>query len=59
MRMHRFTEPTPTSLARADLVEIFVSGWKIECCVRPPVVGEPRSWTLELVSQRYTRADEG
>lgn len=49
VRMHRFTESTPISVAGADLVEVFVSGWEIECCVRPPVVGEPRSWTLEFL----------
>lgn len=49
MRMHRFTEPTPTSRARADVIEIFVSGWEIECCAPPPVVGESGSWTLEFI----------
>lgn len=47
--MHQFTEATPTSVDGADLVEVFVSGWEIECCVPPPAVGESRSWTLEFV----------
>jgi hypothetical protein len=43
---HRFTEPTPTSLAGRHLVEVFVAGWEVECCAPPPVVGESTTWTL-------------
>ncbi|MGH3549512.1 MAG: DUF6578 domain-containing protein [Pseudonocardiaceae bacterium] len=45
-KLHRFTEPTPTSMASGESVEIFVSSWEIECCAPPPVVGHPSSWAL-------------
>jgi hypothetical protein len=43
---HRFTGPTPTSLAGRHLVEVFVADWEVECCAPPPVVGESTTWTL-------------
>lgn len=31
-------------------VELFVSGWEIECCAPPPVIGASTTWTLQHVA---------
>jgi hypothetical protein len=47
--MHRFTEPTPVGNVGHTLIEVFVSGWEIECCAPPPVVGESTTWRLDFI----------
>lgn len=47
--MHQFTEPTPAGTVGHIIVEVFVSGWEIECCAPPPVVGECTTWRLGFV----------
>jgi hypothetical protein len=32
------------------LIEVFVSGWEIECCAPEPIVGERSTWRLDFVS---------
>ena len=32
------------------VIEVFVSGWEIECCAPPPVVGEKATFRLDFVA---------
>ncbi len=47
--MHEYTEPTPTGPDGRTVVEVFVSGWEIECCAPPPVVGGTGTWRLDFI----------
>lgn len=54
--MHRFTDPTPLTLARQDFVQVVVEAWEIECCAPPPVVGEATTWRLSF---QHPQGDPG
>jgi hypothetical protein len=49
--MHRFTEPTPTTLIGKDLIHVVVASWGIQCGCSPlPTIGHPSTWVLMFVT---------
>jgi hypothetical protein len=52
MHMHRFTEPTPTTLIGKDLIQVVVASWEIQCGCSPlPTIGHPSTWVLMFVTE--------
>lgn len=37
-----------------QIIEFVVDSWEIECCARPPVVGERATWALQWITPTVT-----
>jgi len=58
MYMHRFPEPTVSTLTRPGQFQVLVDSWEVECCARPPRLGRPSAWALLFLTSGNSRIDE-